>query len=42
MAIKYIKYIDKFYLREKRVLIRVDFNVPINLFMTALLLFVID
>ena len=30
MAIKYIKYIDKIYLREKRVLIRVDFNVPLD------------
>lgn len=30
MPIKYIKYIDKFNLREKKVLIRVDFNVPLD------------
>jgi phosphoglycerate kinase len=30
MAIKYIKYIDKINLRGKRVLIRVDFNVPLD------------
>jgi len=30
MAIKYIKYIDKINLKGKRVLIRVDFNVPLD------------
>lgn len=30
MPIKYIKYIDKFNLRERKVLIRVDFNVPLD------------